>query len=47
MADNGYTPRVARVGIPDNFVEHGSVKELYHLCRMDEESIVAAMKSLS
>ena len=45
MADNGYTPRVARVGIPDNFVEHGSVKELYHLCKMDEESIVSAMKS--
>ena len=47
MADNGYTPRVARVGIPDNFVEHGSVKELYHLCKMDEESIVSAMKSLN
>ena len=47
MAANGYTPKVEILGIPDNFVEHGSVKELYHLCRMDEESIVAAMKSLS
>ena len=46
MADNGYTPRVARVGIPDNFVEHGSVKELYHLCKMNEEDIVKVMKEL-
>lgn len=44
MADNGFTPRVSRVGIPDQFVEHGSVKELYHLCGMDEEGIVEVMK---
>lgn len=39
MADNGYHPRVTRIGIPDVFVEHGTVKELYHLCGMDEEGI--------
>jgi 1-deoxy-D-xylulose-5-phosphate synthase len=44
MADNGYTPRVSRIGIPDGFVEHGSVKELYHLCGMDEEGILRVMK---
>lgn len=44
MADNGYTPRVSRIGIPDGFVEHGSVKELYHLCGMDEDGILRVMK---
>ena len=44
MADNGYTPRVSRIGIPDNFVEHGSVKQLYHLCGMDEEGILKVLK---
>lgn len=44
MADNGYTPHVSRIGIPDGFVEHGTVKELYHLCGMDEEGIMKEMK---
>jgi len=39
MADNGYYPHVKRIGLPDEFVEHGCVKELYHLCDMDEEGI--------
>lgn len=39
MADNGYTPQVRRIGVPDTFVEHGSLKELHHLCGMDEEGI--------
>ncbi|MCH5328230.1 MAG: 1-deoxy-D-xylulose-5-phosphate synthase [Coprobacter sp.] len=45
MADNGYTPRVKRVGIPDQFIEHGSVAELYNVCRMDEESITNLLLS--
>jgi 1-deoxy-D-xylulose-5-phosphate synthase len=36
---HGYTPRVERVGLPDEFVEHGKVSELYQLCGMDEESL--------
>ena len=39
MADNGYTPSVQRVGVPDKFVEHGTVQQLHHLCHMDEEGI--------
>ena len=39
MADNGYNPLVKRIGLPDKFIQHGSVKELYHLCGMDEEGI--------
>ncbi|MBQ8225175.1 MAG: 1-deoxy-D-xylulose-5-phosphate synthase [Bacteroides sp.] len=39
MADNGYAPRIERIGLPDSFVEHGSPQELYQLCGMDEEAI--------
>ena len=39
MADNGYTPQVQRIGVPDTFVEHGTLKELHHLCGMDEDGI--------
>lgn len=39
MADNGYRPHVQRIGVPDRFVEHGTVPELYALCGMDEDSI--------
>ena len=39
MADHGYKPDVRRIGVPDQFIEHGTVAELYHLCGMDEEGI--------
>ncbi len=43
MADNGYNVYVERMGIPDTFVEHGTISELYKLCEMDEESIYAKL----
>lgn len=39
MADNGYNPLIKRIGLPDSFIEHGSINELYQLCGLDEESI--------
>lgn len=39
MADNDYIPHIQRIGVPDAFIEHGTVQELYHLCGMDEEGI--------
>lgn len=45
MSDNNYTPKIKRIGIPNIFVEHGNVKELYKLCGMDEESIYQTIKS--
>ena len=39
FSDHGYHPEVRRIGIPDKFVQHGSVKELHRLCGMDEEGI--------
>lgn len=44
MADNGYTPRVIRLGVNDQFVEHGSTKELYHLLKLDKEGICATIQ---
>jgi 1-deoxy-D-xylulose-5-phosphate synthase len=43
MADNGYTPTVQRIGVPDEFVEHGAIPQLYHLCGMDESAIASAL----
>ncbi len=40
LADRGYTPRVERLGLPDQFVEHGTVAELHRLVGLDEDSIV-------
>ncbi len=46
MNDHGYYPRLRRVGLPDEFVEHGSLKELHHLCGMDAEGIAKAANEL-
>lgn len=46
MADNGYVPRIKRIGIPDQFIEHGTIPELYKLCGMDEDNIVSLLTSV-
>ena len=46
MADHGYTPRVIRLGLPDRFIEHGSVPELCRLCGIDAESIARTIEEL-
>ena len=43
MADHGAAPRVVRLGLPDKFVEHGSVSELHHICGIDIEGIKKAL----
>lgn len=43
MADHGYTPHMTRLGLPDNFVEHGTVPELQRLAGLDVESIRKAV----
>ena len=39
MSDHGYQPQVVRMGLPDEFVEHGSVTELLKIVGLDVESI--------
>ena len=39
MSDHGYTPHIARMGMPDYFVEQGTVQQLREICGIDIESI--------
>ncbi|MBQ8712110.1 MAG: 1-deoxy-D-xylulose-5-phosphate synthase [Prevotella sp.] len=43
MNDHGYTPRVIRLGLPDEFIEHGTVSELQKIVGIDKESIIQAI----
>ncbi|MBR3389020.1 MAG: 1-deoxy-D-xylulose-5-phosphate synthase [Prevotella sp.] len=40
MNDHGYHPQIVRMGLPDSFVEHGTVKELHHIVGLDAEAIL-------
>lgn len=44
LADSGLTTPVTRLGLPDNFVEHGTVAELHHICGIDREAVINAIK---
>ena len=46
MSDHGYTPHVIRLGVNDQFVEHGSTKELYHMLKLDKEGLLCELLSL-
>jgi 1-deoxy-D-xylulose-5-phosphate synthase len=46
MADNGYSARVKRLGIPDKFIEHGEQKELWQECGFDTNAIVETVKEM-
>lgn len=39
MSDHGYTPHITRMGMPDYFVEQGTVQQLREICGIDIESI--------
>lgn len=43
MSENGYAPQIQRIGIPDKFIPHGTIPELYALCNMDADSILNAI----
>ena len=43
MEDHGYRPFVKRLGLPDTFVEHGTVAELRHIVGLDIENIKRAL----
>ena len=46
MNDHGYHPDVVRLGLPDNFVEHGTVPELWQITGIDKDSIIKAIQDL-
>ena len=45
MMDNGYQPKIVRLGLPDEFVEHGSQAELFGMLGLDVEGIYKKMMS--
>ena len=47
MTDNGFTPRMIRLGLPDRFIEHGSTPQLLQICRIDKEAVIEALESLT
>ena len=46
MADHGHHPTLRRIGLPDQFIEHGTVAELQRLTGLDTESIKQTILSL-
>mgnify|MGYP003293047224 CR=1 FL=1 len=43
MNDHNYHPQIIRLGINNQFVEHGSTKELYHLLNLDKEGLCKSL----
>ncbi|MBR1717136.1 MAG: 1-deoxy-D-xylulose-5-phosphate synthase [Paludibacteraceae bacterium] len=43
MADHGYAKRVVRLGVHDQFVEHGSTRELYQLLKLDKDGLCESL----
>lgn len=39
MGDNGFKPTIKRMGMPDEFIEQGTVQQLRTICKIDIESI--------
>ena len=46
LDDNGYAVQVERLGLPDAFVEHGTVAELQHIVGIDAEGIRRAIEKM-
>ena len=44
MGDHGHRPRIKRMGLPDEFVEHGTIAQLREIVHLDKESIKEAIK---
>ena len=43
MSDHGFSPKMTRLGLPDKFIEHGTVEQLRHITGMDADAIAAAI----
>lgn len=43
--ENGYQTEIKRMGVPDQFIPHGSLTELYAFCGIDAEAIKMAIRS--
>ena len=46
MNDHDYQPKVLRLGLPDEFVEHGTVNELQDIVGIGTDGIIKAIKEI-
>ncbi|MFM7637355.1 MAG: 1-deoxy-D-xylulose-5-phosphate synthase [Crocinitomicaceae bacterium] len=46
MADQGYQAQVVRLGIPDEYIHHGTQEELWEDCGFDAKAIIGKIKTL-
>ncbi|MEI6455148.1 MAG: 1-deoxy-D-xylulose-5-phosphate synthase [bacterium] len=46
MADHGYSARVVRLGVPDKFIEQGSLEDLHAECGFDTAGITRSLRKL-
>ncbi len=46
MNDHGYSPVIQRLGLPDAFVEHGTVAQLQAIVGIDKDAIKAAIEKM-
>jgi 1-deoxy-D-xylulose-5-phosphate synthase len=46
MADHGYSAQVKRLGIPDEYIEHGTQDELYTECGFDIPSMIRVAQEM-
>jgi 1-deoxy-D-xylulose-5-phosphate synthase len=47
MVDQKYQAEVVRLGIPDEYVHHGTQEELWADCGFDTQAIVKAVKEMT
>ncbi len=46
MADNNYAAQVTRLGIKDEWIEHGEQAQLYAECNIDADAVIASVTKL-
>lgn len=46
MADQKYSAEIVRLGIPDEFIHHGTQKELWKQCGFDKNAIAGAIRKM-
>jgi 1-deoxy-D-xylulose-5-phosphate synthase len=46
MNDHNYRASIKRLGVPDSFIEQGTVAELYRICGCDTQGVIETAKAL-
>jgi 1-deoxy-D-xylulose-5-phosphate synthase len=46
MSEHGYSAKIKKLGIPDYYVEQGTIAELQHECGFDKAGIILALKEI-